>query len=317
MTLRSVLGAPTSPFQAPSLLWQALTTPVHLFLSYIHVFLVYLRDNNRIAPRNAIRVVCVSDTHTYKPSLPPGDVLIHAGDMTNSGSVSDIQTQFDWLSEQPYQHVIAIAGNHDSFFDPKSRHSEDKGNAIDFKKVRYLQHSSTTLDFPSKDGRKLVLFGAPQIPACGGDEMAFQYQRSDDAWTGTIPADVDVLVTHTPPRWHLDLPCGMGCDFLLTEVWKVKPQLHVFGHVHAGRGKQLVFWDEAQGAAERLMARQKVWNLISISFWLDVVRMVLYDLIGIIWTRIWGAEAQKTIMVNSGVVDFQGKLRFSGQAIDI
>ena len=317
MRLSIALRAPTSPFESPSLLYQAITTPHHLLVSCVHKSLVYLRDYTRISPPNVIRVVCVSDTHTFKPSLPLGDVLIHAGDLTNSGSVSDIQEQFDWLAEQPHQYKIAIAGNHDGFFDPKSRLLGDEGKTIDFKDVHYLQHSSITLNFPSKGDRKLVVFGAPQIPACGGDEMAFQYQRNDDAWTGTIPPDVDVLITHTPPKWHLDLPCGMGCDFLLKEVWKIRPQLHVFGHVHDGRGKEVVFWDDAQKAIERLAIRQSIWNLINIHFWLDVVRLILYDTIGIIWTKVWGAEAQKTIMVNSGVVDFHGKLRFPGQTIDI
>ena len=317
MGLVSMLAAPSSPFQAPSLAHQALSGPVHLILFYIHKLLVNIRGQASPSTRNAIRIVCISDTHTNTPSLPSGDVLIHAGDLTNAGTVSDIQAQFDWLSSLPYQYVVAIAGNHDSFFDPKSRPIGDKGKAIDFKKIHYLQHSSITLDFPSKNYRKLVIFGAPQIPACGGDEMAFQYKRGEDAWTGTVPASVDVLVTHTPPRWHLDLPMGMGCGYLLKEVWRVRPQIHVFGHVHAGRGKERVFWDESQKAFERLAAQKSIWNLLSITFWLDVVRVLLYDIIGVVWRRIWGAESEGTLMVNSAMVDYHGVLRNAAQIVDI
>ncbi|CCF46674.1 Ser/Thr protein phosphatase, partial [Colletotrichum higginsianum] len=32
------------------------------------------------------RFVCVSDTHNTAVKLPKGDVLIHAGDLTNQGS---------------------------------------------------------------------------------------------------------------------------------------------------------------------------------------------------------------------------------------
>ena len=313
----SILSPPTSPFQAPSIIYQALTTPIHLALSYIHTLLVLLRGSSAPSSRDAVRIVCISDTHTNTPNLPAGDVLIHAGDLTNAGTASDIQAQFDWLAALPFQYIVVIAGNHDSFFDAKSRATADKGKTIDFKNIHYLQHSKITLKFPSKNDRKLVVFGAPQIPACGGDEMAFQYKRADDAWSGTVPSNVDVLVTHTPPRWHLDLPIGMGCDYLLKEVWRVKPQLHVFGHVHAGSGMERVFWDKAQKAFERLAARKSVWSLLSITFWLDAGRVLLHDLIGIIWRRVWGAESEGTLMVNSALVDYNGKLRHMAQVVEI
>lgn len=34
------------------------------------------------------RIVCVSDTHNSTVSLPQGDVLIHAGDLTTQGSLA-------------------------------------------------------------------------------------------------------------------------------------------------------------------------------------------------------------------------------------
>lgn len=38
------------------------------------------------------RFVCVSDTHNHNVKLPTGDVLIHAGDLTNQGSYSEVST---------------------------------------------------------------------------------------------------------------------------------------------------------------------------------------------------------------------------------
>lgn len=38
------------------------------------------------------RFVCVSDTHNSTVKLPKGDVLIHAGDLTNQGSYSEVRT---------------------------------------------------------------------------------------------------------------------------------------------------------------------------------------------------------------------------------
>ncbi len=36
------------------------------------------------------RFVCISDTHNYTFKLPRGDVLIHAGDLTNQGTYSEV-----------------------------------------------------------------------------------------------------------------------------------------------------------------------------------------------------------------------------------
>ncbi len=42
------------------------------------------------------RIVCISDTHNTTVKLPKGDVLIHAGDLTNKGSYSEVGTANPW-----------------------------------------------------------------------------------------------------------------------------------------------------------------------------------------------------------------------------
>src|SRR5205085_7513180 len=49
----------------------------------------------RIAPavhpiENSISVVCISDTHNGQSTIPDGDILIHAGDLTQSGSLEEL-----------------------------------------------------------------------------------------------------------------------------------------------------------------------------------------------------------------------------------
>ena len=74
--------------------------------------------------------------------------------------------------------------------------------------------------------------------------------------------DTDVLVTHGPPRAHLNL-LGIGCVFLLDAVWRVRPRLHVFGHVHEGYGQEVLQYTPLQAAYERLViARIGVWELV-------------------------------------------------------
>ena len=317
MGFLSLFAAPESPFQPPTLAYRLLTSPLHIILSQLHRLLVSLRGTALRPPTDPIRIVCISDTHTHTPSLPLGDLLIHAGDLTNQGTVSEIQAQIDWLVSLPYGHVVFIAGNHDSYFDPRSRRPSDKSRSLDFKSTHYMQHSSVTLNFPQRNNRRMVLYGAPQIPACGSDDFAFQYKRKNDAWSGTVPLEVDVLVTHTPPRWHLDLPTGIGCQHLLEELWRVRPKVHVFGHVHGGRGREVVFWNEGQKAFERLCGRQGWWSLLSIRYWLDVMRVLLSDLLGIVWFWVWGADAEGTIMVNSAHVDYSGQPSFNGHVVEI
>ncbi|GMF13278.1 unnamed protein product [Phytophthora lilii] len=71
---------------------------------------------------------------------------------------------------------------------------------------------------------------------------AFNLPRGDallDRWR-RIPTDTDVLITHTPPLGHGDLVGyqRVGCADLLKEVeHRVRPKLHVFGHVHEGYGR--------------------------------------------------------------------------------
>jgi Icc-related predicted phosphoesterase len=55
-----------------------------------------------------------------------------------------------------------------------------------------------------------------------------------------IPADIDILITHGPPFGHGDL-CSSGdragCEDLLQQVQqRIRPQYHVFGHIHEGYG---------------------------------------------------------------------------------
>ena len=59
---------------------------------------------------NPIAVVCVSDTHNFESQLPDGDLLLHAGDLTEGGTFEELQEQLDWLNNQPHRHKVVIAG---------------------------------------------------------------------------------------------------------------------------------------------------------------------------------------------------------------
>ena len=108
-----------------------------------------------------IRIVCVSDTHNASPgsgyTLPPGDILIHAGDLTNNGRPSEIRKALAWLREANYEHRIVIAGNHDRCLDsqlspqnePDENGDEEAAQLLqtmrEDDKITYLEHESTII----------------------------------------------------------------------------------------------------------------------------------------------------------------------------
>ncbi|KAH8889663.1 calcineurin-like phosphoesterase [Thozetella sp. PMI_491] len=269
-----------------TLLDKFLESPLQWLVFTFFQLVLFLRGRPFRPPRDKppIRVVCLSDTHDGTVAVPDGDLLIHAGDLTNPGTAADIQRQVDWLDSLPHQHKVFVCGNHDSWFDPTARVPEDRktGAEVNLKGLKYLENSAVTLEF--RGGRKLNVFGNPALPRCGGDNFAFQYDRQNHPWDDSIPDETDVLVTHTPPRYHMDL--GLGCAGLLKEVWRVKPKLHVFGHVHWGHGKQAVFFDQCQLAYESLMARPKkgpIHDLLPSASWWDAFDVVWYGVKSILW----------------------------------
>lgn len=48
------------------------------------------------------RFVCISDTHFRTFPVPPGDVLLHGGDLTQTGSFSEFSVTMTWLQSLPH-----------------------------------------------------------------------------------------------------------------------------------------------------------------------------------------------------------------------
>lgn len=156
-----------------TLLDHLLSSPLTLLAIIFYRIVLFLRGHAFHPPRgkSPIRVVCISDTHDQTITIPKGDILIHAGDLTNSGTVSDIQVQLDWLKAQPHPVKVVIAGNHDSWFDERSRLIEDAktGSKPNLDGLLYLESSLTVQTV--KD-RQVAIFGVPDIPECGPKSYA-------------------------------------------------------------------------------------------------------------------------------------------------
>jgi Icc-related predicted phosphoesterase len=200
-------------------------------------------------PTNPVTIVCISDTHNAQISVPGGDILIHAGDLTQSGSLKELQEALNWIHTLPHPTKIVIAGNHELLLDAKlsnqsTQTSLDRMN-LDWGKIIYLENNEVTICSPN--GRQLRVYGSPYTP-CHGN-WAFQYPQSQDIWANSVPEGIDILITHGPPLAHLDLQ-KLGCPHLLQALWRVKPRLHVFGHIHEGAGVEWISFSRLQAAYE-------------------------------------------------------------------
>ncbi|KAF3490888.1 rhamnogalacturonate lyase C [Arthroderma uncinatum] len=288
MALRELLDRPS-----PSKWDQFLASPVLFIANLVYGWSSSLHTGAAI-PDKAITVVCISDTHMSQPEIPDGDILLHAGDMTQSGSKSEIQETIDWLNRLPHQHKVVIAGNHDLFLDisfPAANRPSDSCSprqCIDWGNIIYLENAGVTLEC---SGRKINVFGSPLSPRHGN--WAFQYPRKENVWADTIPQNVDILLTHTPPRAHLDL--RFGCEFLLKELWTLpkKPYLHVFGHIHGGYGQRTAFFDSCQQQYEAIMlGATSIGGLL----------ILLYRYLKLCVLAPWSASSPGTRMVNASIV---------------
>lgn len=176
-----------------------------------------------------LRLVLMSDTHCREAAhaMPPGDAILHAGDLTDTGRPKEIARVDAFFAAQPIGTRVVIAGNHDFLFeqDPAA------ARAL-MPSVTYLEDSGATL-------AGLKIWGSPWQPWFY--DWAFNLKPGAplaEKWA-LVPDDTDILVTHGPPygigdRWFDGR--RVGCEALRERVAEIKPRLHVFGHIHEDRG---------------------------------------------------------------------------------
>ncbi len=177
-----------------------------------------------------MRIVCVSDTHGHldEMDVPEGDLLLHAGDLTGHGSLPEIADANRALAGLPHRYKVIIAGNHDFGF--------ERAPAA----ARALITSAVYLEDSGCEIEGLRLYGSPWQPWFF--DWAFNSRRGESlkpVWD-RIPAGIDILITHGPPRGHGDVVAHngepVGCPALLDAIRRIKPRYHIFGHIHEGYG---------------------------------------------------------------------------------
>lgn len=227
---------------------------------------------------NKILIHAISDTHNRQnkiQGLTGGDLLIHAGDFSGMGHKWEAERFLEWYKKQPYSAKVLICGNHEVEIENEYEFRfkmmcQDAG-------IIYLNDTSVELQFlPGKafvdqnipNLMKFKIHGSPITPwffnwawnrSIREDEQVYDPRQGSRGGTKTvpfikphwdiIPPDTDILVTHGPPRGILDelqyvdgTPKGefVGCPHLLDRIKEIKPDIHIFGHIHCGHGQKHV-----------------------------------------------------------------------------
>ncbi len=184
------------------------------------------------------KLVLISDTHGHHEHVrvPPGDLLIHAGDFTrNDQGRKEFREFLQWLERQPCPRKVLVSGNHDS----QTERFPDLARQMIAEyapSVTYLRDSGVEID-------GLKLWGSPYTPTF---YQWFNMRDRGEAikrhWD-LIPDDTDVLITHGPPKmiagkldWTSFGKEHCGCADLMDAILRVKPTIWCGGHVHGGYG---------------------------------------------------------------------------------
>lgn len=184
-----------------------------------------------------MKVLLLSDTHGLhlrmpEELFPPADMVIHSGDCSNRGYLTEIEGFLKWFNGLPYKYKVFIAGNHDFGFQQEPE--KVKELLANYPDIIYLQDSEVIIE-------GIKIYGSPWQPWF--HNWAFNLQRGkeiEEKWK-LIPIDTNILITHGPPYGVGDfVPNGenVGCRDLLDVVATKLPklELHVFGHIHYSYG---------------------------------------------------------------------------------
>lgn len=177
----------------------------------------------------------ISDTHGYHDllNIPEDiDMIIHTGDGANIRSPFLNENEFlefwRWFENLPVKYKVFTPGNHDSFLE----HSISKI----FKKS--LKENCYILINESIEIEGIKIWGSPFTPMFNNWSFMRNRDKLFKLWE-TIPEDIDILLTHGPPKRLLDLSINrqhivesVGCNALRKVVLKIQPKYHLFGHVH-------------------------------------------------------------------------------------
>ena len=217
-----------------------------------------------------MKISIISDTHNKHKlltgDLPGGSLLLHAGDISSMGYEHEIREFAKWYDGLNYDNKIFIAGNHDWGF----QNNVDKVKEIvDFyKTITYVQDQLHTIQ--DDNGTEIKIWGSPWQP----EFYNWAFNLPNGGWEleqkwNDIPEGIDILITHGPAWGFLDDVEGrrgqhLGCELLANRIKKIKPKIHICGHIHSGHGHYFdghTHYFNASALNERYLYSHIPWNI--------------------------------------------------------
>ncbi|CAJ1371991.1 unnamed protein product [Effrenium voratum] len=200
----------------------------------------------------AVRLVLVSDTHERHAGLvlPACDAVLHCGDIlacsrmaTQRHAEAVLKDFGDWLRTADTGKCarFVIAGNHDFWIEElgKERVQELLGE-----EVQYLEFTSGSFEVSDGAGAKLVsVFGAP-ISAGKSMNRAFQHPQALEQLESTHLECCDIALTHGPLSSLVKRKAQPAIGQMLA---RLRPSLHVYGHIHGMYGRISRISEQLQG----------------------------------------------------------------------
>lgn len=221
-----------------------------------------------------MKVLATSDMHGNldRIDLTNVDLALFAGDIAPLRNITSwdaydqlkwMNTKFyDWCSQWPKIKIVFVPGNHDFFPIIKETFGYkllDRDLSLKLaSNASMLIDQGIDIQTSSCDSTSLIhVYGTPWVPIIN---YRWAFEAEHDKLVkkfSQIPKGVDILITHTPPRFNylgVSLEYGVesenfGCSELADEVFKKEPKMCFCGHIHSGSHSMAV------------LGRTHVWNV--------------------------------------------------------
>ena len=198
-----------------------------------------------------MKILATSDTHGNLDNLDLTgiDLALFAGDIALLKGLGawDVYEQLKWMNtvffdfcnKWPTTKIVVVPGNHDLFPLIKERFGVKlHGKSLELK----LAPNAVLLIDKLVEINGLRIYGSPWVPIIS---YRWAFEAEHDKLKEKfmqIPEGVDILLTHTPPRFnHLDISLEYGPDSskfgsqeLADAIFVKKPKMCFCGHIHSG-----------------------------------------------------------------------------------
>jgi Icc-related predicted phosphoesterase len=206
-----------------------------------------------------MKILAISDLHGNLNNLnitPDIDVVAIAGDFAKLTNINKwaIYEQRKWINNvfinfintYPNIQFVIVPGNHDLALDPATQiRYPDIQLSINWPKNAHILIDS------EYEYNNIRFYGSPYVPIISY-RWAFEadHQKLQKHFR-RIPYNIDVLITHTPPRipdcfLDVSLTYGKNSDKfgsgeLTEEILNKSPKYALCGHIHTGDHSEFIF----------------------------------------------------------------------------